>query len=193
MARTEVHLFVTGPTVTVAFPSRCIYCMEPAEANKSILVSGSKTMGKTKYTSRLKLAVPYCRKHQRQDRRISLVKLGVILLVMLASAIVTSIWLKPIDTSTVLLTILAAVFYAILGGACIGIPLLCLVNLIAMIFSKPWRDSPFALGQGSLGFMPKMQMAGGRGVSASSLVLKFTDPDYANAFVQANPGAIKRR
>jgi len=192
MARTEVHFFVTGQAVTVAFPSRCVYCMEPAEANKPILVSGSKTMGRTKYTSRLKLAVPYCRKHQKLDGRISLVKLGVILLVMLASALVTSIWLKPINTSTVLLTILAAVFYAILGGACIGIPLLCLVNLIAMIF-KPWRDSPFALGQGSLGFMPKMQMAGGRGVSASSLVLKFTDPDYANAFVQANPGAIKRR
>ena len=192
MARTEVHLFVTGSTVTVAFPSRCVYCVEPAEANKPILVSGSKTMGRTKYTSRLKLAVPYCRKHQKLDGRISLVKLGVILLVMLASALVTSIWLKPINTSTVLLTILAAVFYAILGGACIGIPLLCLVNLIAMTF-KPWRDSPFALGQGSLGFMPKMQMAGGRGVSASSLMLKFTNPDYANAFVQANPGAIKRR
>ena len=112
---------------------------------------------------------------------------------MLATALVTSIWLKPIDTSPILLTILAAVFYAILGGACIGIPLLCLVNLIAMIFSKAWRDSPFALGQGSLGFMPKVQMAGGRGVSASSLVLRFTNPDYANAFVQANPGAIKRR
>jgi hypothetical protein len=49
----------------------------------------------------------------------------------------------------------------------------------------------FVLGQGSLGFLPRLHMRGGRSVSTGSLTLKFTNPNYASAFVQANPGALK--
>jgi len=190
--RMPVMQAFTGAETGVVFPNHCLYCTEAADASTPVTVSASKSVGRRKYTQTLKLTIPYCRKHQGLDKRIRHLKSGVLVLGLVLTAVPIFVLMFQ-SSSNPWGKILTILFEAFLGGVVVGVLLLCLLNLIAMIFFQPWRDCPFGLRYGSLGFIPALDMGPGKRRDMTHLVLKFSNPDYADAFVQANPGALKPR